>query len=119
MNLAGYKHALPSNSICIPQSLKHSGTLKLLYEDIISTIKDEGKEILTFGFSPFFNLQTRPFKGPIWSELALRFLFHFGNNLYQFKNLAFSKARCGLVGGGANFSNNRRGRRGDPTTPGE
>jgi hypothetical protein len=70
-----------------------TGTLKLLYEEIFALAKAEGKETVTFGFSPFFNLQTTPFFGAYWVELASRFLFTFGNNLYQFKNLAFSKAR--------------------------
>lgn len=69
------------------------GTLKLLYEEIMAISKMEGKEMLTFGFSPFFNVQLRPFRGATWVEIASRFLFEFGNNLYQFKNLAFSKAR--------------------------
>jgi hypothetical protein len=50
--------------------------------------------VLTFGFSPFFNLQRSPFHGSLFAHLGLTFLFHHGNNLYQFQNLAFSKARC-------------------------
>ena len=73
----------------------HHGALKLLYEELFATAKAEGKDLVTFGFSPFFNLQTEPFRGPLWSEVALRFLFEYGNNLYDFKNLAFSKARYG------------------------
>jgi hypothetical protein len=141
------------------------GTLKLLYEEIFALAKAEGREMVSFGFSPFFNLQvrrraqsgpavrraprcyrcpaplraparrrrrrprspsipqppatrqpaprppttltprprprppdcrpaqTKPFCGPFWAEHITRFLFNFGNNLYQFKNLAFSKAR--------------------------
>ncbi|GBF91003.1 hypothetical protein Rsub_03858 [Raphidocelis subcapitata] len=73
----------------------HHGTLKLLYDEVMSAAKREGKEVLTFGFSPFFNLQLTPFMGALWVEAAGRFLFEFGNTLYQFKNLAFSKARYG------------------------
>ncbi|KAI8475872.1 MAG: hypothetical protein J3K34DRAFT_517039 [Monoraphidium minutum] len=73
----------------------HHGTLKLLYEEIMAVTKKEGKEMMTFGFSPFFNIQKEPFCGPVWAEMSTRFMFHFGNNLYQFKNLAFSKARYG------------------------
>jgi len=91
-------HSQPPRIAGTTQIEPRAGTLKLLYEDIIATIKQEGKEIMTFGFSPFFNLQTKPFEGPLWSELSLRFLFNFGNNLYQFKNLAFSKARCVWLG---------------------
>jgi hypothetical protein len=50
--------------------------------------------VLTFGFSPFFNLQRLPFHGSMLAHVALTFLFDHGNNLYQFQNLAFSKARC-------------------------
>ena len=69
------------------------GCLKLLYEEVMAVSKREGKEVMTFGFSPFFNLQQKPYCGPLWVELAMWFMFNFGNNLYQFKNLAFSKAR--------------------------
>ncbi|KAI8473265.1 MAG: hypothetical protein J3K34DRAFT_519108 [Monoraphidium minutum] len=73
----------------------HPGVLKLLYDDIMAATKAEGKEVLTFGFSPFFNIQKQPFCGPWWMELSMRFMFHFANNLYGFKMLAFSKARYG------------------------
>jgi lysylphosphatidylglycerol synthetase-like protein (DUF2156 family) len=61
-------------------------------------MKREGKEVLTFGFSPFFNVQKTPFCGAWWAELSMRFCFHFANSLYGFKNLAFSKARCAGAG---------------------
>ncbi|GBF97099.1 hypothetical protein Rsub_10110 [Raphidocelis subcapitata] len=73
----------------------HHGTLKLLYETVFAAAKADGKEMVTFGFSPFFNLQMKPFCTPMWCELGGRWLFNHGNNLYQFKNLAFSKARYG------------------------
>jgi lysylphosphatidylglycerol synthetase-like protein (DUF2156 family) len=72
--------------------------LKLMYDDIMSVMKREGKEVLTFGFSPFFNVQKTPFCGAWWAELSMRFCFHFANSLYGFKNLAFSKARCAGAG---------------------
>ena len=51
--------------------------------------------LLAFGVAPFFALRTAPFRGAWWLELAGRFLFHCGNALYQFQNLAFAKARYG------------------------
>ena len=56
--------------------------------------KAEGKEVLTFGCSPFFHLQLQPVRGALWVEACSLLLFMFGNNLYLFKNLALSKARC-------------------------
>jgi lysylphosphatidylglycerol synthetase-like protein (DUF2156 family) len=84
------------------------GTLKLLYEEVFAVAKREGREMVSFGFSPFFNLQKEPFCGPFWAEGVTRFLFNFGNNLYQFKNLAFSKARC--AGGGRRWGGAREQR---------
>jgi lysylphosphatidylglycerol synthetase-like protein (DUF2156 family) len=67
--------------------------LKLMYNDIMAVMKREGKEVLTFGFSPFFNVQKTPFCGPWWMELSVRYFYEHCTPLYEFKNLAFSKAR--------------------------
>jgi hypothetical protein len=72
-----------------------SGTLKLLYETIISKLRQEGRQELAFGFAPFFNVQDKPFKGRFitWIRWTNLFFYHCCNNLYAFKNLAFSKIR--------------------------
>lgn len=72
-----------------------AGTLKLLIEDIISNLRREGKDELTFGFAPLFNIQDgKVFKPYIhWVSLTALYLYHCANNVYAFKNLAYSKSR--------------------------
>jgi lysylphosphatidylglycerol synthetase-like protein (DUF2156 family) len=77
-------------------STDSTGTLKLLLEDIISKLRQEGRRELTFGFAPLFNIQDgRVFKKYIhWCTLTALYLYHCANNVYAFKNLAHSKSRC-------------------------
>jgi hypothetical protein len=71
-----------------------TGTLKLLYEDIISTLRAEGRRELAFGFAPFFNVCDNVFpRIAHWIRWTNLYLYHCGNNLYAFQNLAFSKIR--------------------------
>lgn len=71
-----------------------SGTLKLLYEDVISKLKAEGKRELAFGFAPFFNVRDDRFSNIAhWIRWSVLYLYHCANNLYAFQNLAFSKIR--------------------------
>jgi hypothetical protein len=71
-----------------------TGAIKLLVEEALGVFKKEGKESLNFGISPFWNIQDdSKLPGAWWTHWGQRFLFHFGNNLYAFKNLAFSKMR--------------------------
>lgn len=67
-----------------------------MYDEALASLRREGVRDLAFGLAPFFNPQTTPFFGSLWMELACRFLFHMGEPLYQFQNLAFAKARCVL-----------------------
>ncbi len=58
------------------------GTLKLLYEDIISKLRKEGKKELAFGFAPFFNVRDHRFKRYIhWMRWTALYLFHCANNV--------------------------------------
>lgn len=78
---------------CLPGPLL-PGAIKLLVEEALGVFKKEGKESLNFGISPFWNIQDdSKLPGAWWTHWGQRFLFHFGNNLYAFKNLAFSKMR--------------------------
>lgn len=73
----------------------HAGTLKLLYEDIISKLRSEGRRELAFGFAPFFNVRDAVFpRIAYWIRWTNLYFYHYCNNLYAFQNLAFSKIRC-------------------------
>jgi hypothetical protein len=76
-----------------------TGTLKLLIEDIISKLRKEGRKELTFGFAPLFNLRDShtQWRHIHWLTWVQQYIYWFANNVYAFKNLAFSKVRC--VGG--------------------
>lgn len=70
------------------------GTLKLLYEDIISKLRSEGRKELAFGFAPFFNVRDDRFSRIVhWIRWTNLYLYNCANNLYAFQNLAFSKIR--------------------------
>jgi lysylphosphatidylglycerol synthetase-like protein (DUF2156 family) len=72
-----------------------TGTLKLLYEDIISKLRAEGRRELAFGFAPFFNVRDDVFSRLVyWIRWTNLYFYHCANNLYAFQNLAFSKIRC-------------------------
>ena len=91
----------------------HGGTLKLLYDEAMALMRREGAapapppgaaaggalsaapRELAFGLAPFFNLRKDVFRGVWWTELTFRYWYHCGNSMYDFKNLAFSKARYG------------------------
>jgi hypothetical protein len=65
-----------------PHTHTHPGTLKLLYEDIISRLRKEGKKELAFGFAPFFNVRDHRFKRYIhWMRWTALYLFHCANNV--------------------------------------
>jgi lysylphosphatidylglycerol synthetase-like protein (DUF2156 family) len=72
-----------------------AGAIKLLVEETLRVLKGEGKEHLNFGFSPLWNSQDArsQLPGAWWAHWGGKFLYHCGNNLYAFKNLAFSKTR--------------------------
>jgi hypothetical protein len=76
------------------------GTLKLLIEDIISKLRKEGRKELTFGFAPLFNLRDShtQWRHIHWLTWVQQYIYWFANNVYAFKNLAFSKVRCVWVG---------------------
>lgn len=59
-----------------------AGTLKLLYEDIISKLRQEGRKELAFGFAPFFNVRDHRFKRYIhWMRWMSLYLYHCANNV--------------------------------------
>jgi len=60
-----------------------SGTLKLLCEDIISTLRREGKKELTFGFAPLFNLRdgNQQRRYIHWLTWLKCYIFYFANNV--------------------------------------
>lgn len=70
------------------------GTTDLMIVRALEQFREEGKEILSFGFSPFaaiepvLGLNTRP--NLTW---LLRTLYERGNRLYSFKGLYFHKTR--------------------------
>lgn len=82
----------------------HQGTLKLLYEEIISKLRAEGRRELAFGFAPFFNVRDDRFGRIVhWIRWSNLYLYHCANNLYAFQNLAFSKIRYGAGVDGDKF----------------
>ncbi|WIA39641.1 hypothetical protein OEZ86_005718 [Tetradesmus obliquus] len=84
------------SSICRMKRTAHQGTLKLLYEDIISKLRSEGRRELAFGFAPFFNVRDDVFGRLVhWIRWTNLYFYHCANNLYAFQNLAFSKIRYG------------------------
>jgi lysylphosphatidylglycerol synthetase-like protein (DUF2156 family) len=75
-------------------SVALSGAIKLLVEEALAVLRQEGRAALNFGLSPFWNIQDdSQLPGAWWAHWGGKFLYHFGNNLYAFKNLAFSKTR--------------------------
>jgi hypothetical protein len=74
-----------------------SGAIKLLVEEALAVLRQEGKAALNFGFSPLWNSQDAhsQLPGAWWAYWSGKFFYHCGNNLYAFKNLAFSKTRWG------------------------
>lgn len=71
-----------------------AGTLKLMYEDVISKLRSEGKRELAFGFAPFFNVRDDRFRNIAhWIRWTVLYIYSCCNNLYAFQNLAFSKIR--------------------------
>lgn len=71
-----------SSCVCIHAPPPPPGTLKLLYEDIISRLRKEGKKELAFGFAPFFNVRDHRFKRYIhWMRWTALYLFHCANNV--------------------------------------
>jgi hypothetical protein len=60
-----------------------SGTLKLLIEDIISNLRQEGRRELAFGFAPLHNVcDGCIFKHYIhWMNWTSEYLYHFCNNV--------------------------------------
>jgi lysylphosphatidylglycerol synthetase-like protein (DUF2156 family) len=71
---------MPSTLCCAV--LPPAGTLKLLYEDIISKLRQEGRKELAFGFAPFFNVRDHCFKRYIhWMRWMSLYLYHCANNV--------------------------------------
>lgn len=78
--LPGTAYACDHCDHCL--DLLHAGTLKLLYEEIISRLRKEGKKELAFGFAPFFNVRDHRFKRYIhWMRWTALYLFHCANNV--------------------------------------
>ena len=111
--LGGQNHHPPT--LPAPPSLPcvHAGTLKLLYEAAIAAAASSGAELLSLGFSPFFNMRRTLFKGSTLAHAVTEFMFERANGLYSFRNLAFAKARC--VGVSRRPKRQGRGPTGDDT----
>jgi hypothetical protein len=90
-------HLTPTCSACrcTPCAFNPTtGTLKLLTEDIISKLRQEGRQELTFGFAPLFNMNDgNGWRYLHWLRWTSLYLYHCANNVYAFKNLAYSKIR--------------------------
>jgi hypothetical protein len=72
-----HAHATPRHA-----TPRHAGTIKLLLEGIIATLRAEGRATLEFGFAPFFNLRDdRGWRHLRWIRWALLATYAYGNNL--------------------------------------
>jgi len=77
----------------------HPGTLKLLLDTVLDTIRAaDGMDFLHLGLTPFHHSRrssTHFPGGARWMDLGTEFFFRLGNNLYAFKRLAAAKSRFG------------------------
>lgn len=78
-----------------PKNPARLGTLKLLYEGVLSALRREPVcRTLAFGLAPFCNMRDAAgLRHVHWLRWVGRFMWHRANGVYAFQNLAFSKIR--------------------------
>jgi phosphatidylglycerol lysyltransferase len=78
-----------------------SGTITLILKHAIDLFKAEGREVLSLGLSPFFDIADDRFRHSLIMKHAFKTLYRAGNGIFPFKNLSYTKSRYGggLSGG--------------------
>lgn len=72
-----------------------SGTITLIIQRAIDRFREEGKEVVSLGISPFFDISDDRFRHSALMRHAFKTLYRAGNGIFPFRNLSYAKSRFG------------------------